>query len=191
MDRIENIEHAISLLEELTDNEEGYNYTNPHVDTIHTEALRYIQKALKQQPASPGWMPIESAPEDRNILVWESGIVYEVRISSMYKKFVHVPYAGFSPMWWMEKPKPPQPIACEDENESQSIACEEMLLQFYEPHPTGGDARVRISVEKAIDSQKRSASKRGHEYESDKAALDDFIVCHHAHYITTTTEEAE
>ena len=88
----------------------------------HDEYIEYLDSL--QQPASPGWRPIESAPEDKNILAWESGIVYEVRISSMYKKFVHVPHAGFSPMWWMHKPPPPQHIACEQETGSQHIDCD-------------------------------------------------------------------
>ena len=84
---------------------------------------------------------------------------------------------------------PPQPIACEQETDSQSIGCE--LLEYATPHPSGGTCYTRLTKHQATEYQKKYAKKeKGYTYESDKAALDDFIVCHHAHYITTDTEEA-
>ena len=147
------------------------------------EAIEVIGQYIKilEQPASPGWKEFRTylfkkMQEEIDECTEDDDGEYEGCLRVARSFIATIP--------------PPQPIACEDETDSQHISCEEKLLQFYEPHPTGGDARVRISAEKAIDSQKGSASKRGHEYKSDKAALDDFIVCHHAHYITTDTEEA-
>jgi hypothetical protein len=52
------------------------------------------------------------------------------------------------------------------------------MLQFHEPHPTGGDCVVKISEEKAIEYQKSIRN-----YESDEDALDDFIAIHFAYYV--------
>jgi len=51
------------------------------------------------------------------------------------------------------------------------MIAEDAILTFAEPHPTGGDAVVTITARKAVAFQ-----MRGRDYESDEAALDDFMV---------------
>jgi len=50
-----------------------------------------------------------------------------------------------------------------------------MKLVFYEPHHTGGDAKIVITSEKAIEYQKKQRA-----YTSDEEALSHFIDIHWA-----------
>ena len=50
-----------------------------------------------------------------------------------------------------------------------------MKLVFFEPHHTGGDAKIVITSEKAIEYQKKQS-----DYSSDEEAFLDFINIHWA-----------
>ena len=50
-----------------------------------------------------------------------------------------------------------------------------MKLVFFEPHHTGGDAKIVITSEKAIEYQKKQR-----DYSSDEEAFLDFISIHWA-----------
>ena len=54
-----------------------------------------------------------------------------------------------------------------------------MKLVFFEPHHTGGDAKIVITSEKAIEYQKKRR-----DYSSDEEALLDFISIHWALEVT-------
>jgi hypothetical protein len=65
----------------------------------------------------------------------------------------------------------------------------EDIYEFHEPHQTGGDATIRITVRQIIDYQKPC-----HPYEkdgySDQDILDDFIVVHWA-YLIKSVDKSE
>ena len=57
------------------------------------------------------------------------------------------------------------------------------ILEYIEPHPSGGTCRVRMSSQQAIDWVKKVHS----EYLTDKQALNDFIVIHYAYWVEKHT----
>ena len=68
------------------------------------------------------------------------------------------------------RPLPQQCIHCSKEQKS--------ILEFIEPHPTGGTCYVRISKEQAIAWQKRKWPQA-----TDEEALEDFKTIHWAYEV--------
>ena len=52
------------------------------------------------------------------------------------------------------------------------------LLEYLEPHPSGGTCRVRMTEQQAIDW-----TKKMHPELTDEQALDDFAVIHWAYWV--------
>ena len=63
----------------------------------------------------------------------------------------------------------------EKQNDCPTVEEQKSILEFVEPHPTGGTCYVRISKEKAIAWQKRKWPQA-----TDEDALEDFKVVHWA-----------
>lgn len=55
-----------------------------------------------------------------------------------------------------------------------------MFVEYYEPHPVEGHVTVRVTTEKAVAEMRERASARGHHYQSDQEALEDFCALHWA-----------
>jgi len=53
------------------------------------------------------------------------------------------------------------------------------VLEFQQPHPSGGNCRVQISMKKAIEFAKQV---HPNQYESDEDALEDFKTIHWAYW---------
>ena len=52
------------------------------------------------------------------------------------------------------------------------------LLEFLEPHPSGGTCRVRMTEQQAIDY-----TKKIHPELTDERALEDFTIIHWAYWV--------
>lgn len=57
-----------------------------------------------------------------------------------------------------------------------------MILEYNEPHPSGGNCRVTLTRQQAIDW-----TKKLHPELTDEQALEDFIIVHWAYWVEYQT----
>ena len=137
--------HHLECLERILNNERN------SILSEHKELLQGHINELKQQPASPGWRPIESAPKDGTRIMlwngddepvfahWDTSLEWgkgSKPINDWVSDWLTVSGydAGaervYNPTHWQPLPQPPQPKDCEAEGQPQQGGCDALESQF-------------------------------------------------------------